>query len=226
MHQVCQYMESPTSVHHTTAKRILRYLTGTLHLGPSFRLGPLTLSAFTDVDWASDLDDRRSTSSLFVYLGPNPITWSAKKQLIVSRSSTKSEYRALALASAVVCWLQTLLKDLGVFIPEAPILWCDNIFALAITSKPVFHARTKHIEIDFQFVQECVLRKDLVVKLFLYLINLLISSPKAFLYIAFLIFAAISWLLFIPLRLRRDAEDKRLSYSRIQPCIQSSPYDL
>jgi hypothetical protein len=71
------------------AKRILRYLKGTLHLGISFKLGPLTLSAFTDADWAGDPDDRRSTSGLLVYLGPNPITWSAKKQLIVSRSSTK-----------------------------------------------------------------------------------------------------------------------------------------
>ncbi len=122
VHQVCQYMASPTSVHLTAAKRILRYLKGTLHLGLSFRPGPLTLSAFTDADWAGDPDDRRSTSGLLVYLGPNPITWSAKKQLTVSRSSTESEYRALALASAEVCWLRTLLKDLGVFISEAPIL--------------------------------------------------------------------------------------------------------
>uniref|UniRef100_A0A2N9HU52 Integrase catalytic domain-containing protein n=1 Tax=Fagus sylvatica TaxID=28930 RepID=A0A2N9HU52_FAGSY len=109
---------------------------GTLHLGLSFRPGPLTLSAFTDADWAGDLDDRRSTS----------------------------EYRALALASAEVRWLRTLLKDLGVFISEAPILWCDNISALAIASNPVFHARTKHIEVDFHFVHERVLRKDLAVK--------------------------------------------------------------
>jgi hypothetical protein len=82
----------------------------------------------------------------------------------VSRSSTESEYRALALASAEVCWLRTLLKDLGVFISEAPILWCDNISALAIASNLVFHARTKHIEVDFHFVHERVLRKDLAVK--------------------------------------------------------------
>ena len=74
VHQVCQYMASPTSVHLTTAKRILRYLTSTLHLGLSFRPGPLTLSAFTDADWAGDPNDRRSTSGLLVYLGPNPIT--------------------------------------------------------------------------------------------------------------------------------------------------------
>jgi hypothetical protein len=57
-----------------------------------------------------------------------------------------------------------LLKDLGVFVLEAPILWCENISTLAIASNPVFHARTKHIEVDFNFVRERVLRKDLAVK--------------------------------------------------------------
>ena len=57
-----------------------------------------------------------------------------------------------------------LLKDLGVFLRTLPILWCDNISALALASNPVFHARTKHIEVDFQFIRERVLRKDLVVK--------------------------------------------------------------
>jgi hypothetical protein len=111
VHQVCQYMASPTSVHLMAAKRILRYLKGTLHLGISFKPGPLTLSTFTDADWVGDQDDRRSISGLLVFLGPNPITWSAKKQLTVSRSSTELEYRALTLASAELCWFRTLLKD-------------------------------------------------------------------------------------------------------------------
>uniref|UniRef100_A0A2N9J617 Integrase catalytic domain-containing protein n=1 Tax=Fagus sylvatica TaxID=28930 RepID=A0A2N9J617_FAGSY len=125
---------------------------------------PLTLSVYSDADWAGDPDDRRSTSGLLVYLGSNPITWSAKKQATVSRSSTESEYRALATASAEVCWLRTLLKDLGIYLSQPPILWCDNVSALAIASNPVFHARTKHIEVDFHFIRERVLRKDLVVK--------------------------------------------------------------
>ena len=157
-------MAFPTSVHLMAAKRILRYLKGTLHLGLSFTPGPLTLSAFTDADWAGDPDDRRSTSGLLVFLSPNPITWSAKKQLTVSKSSTESEYRALALASVELCWLRTLLNDLGVFISTAPTLWCDNVSALAIASNPVFHACTKHIEVDLHFVRERVLRKDLTVK--------------------------------------------------------------
>uniref|UniRef100_A0A2N9J149 Reverse transcriptase Ty1/copia-type domain-containing protein n=1 Tax=Fagus sylvatica TaxID=28930 RepID=A0A2N9J149_FAGSY len=136
VHQVCQYMLAPTITHLAAAKRI----------------GLVTL------------DDRRFTSSFLIYLGSNAITWSAKKQPTVSRSSTESKYRALAFASAELCWIRTLLKDLGIFISDTPILWCDNVLALAIASNPVFHARTKHIEVDFHFVRERVLRKDLIVK--------------------------------------------------------------
>jgi hypothetical protein len=164
VHQVCQYMSAPTSTHLAAAKRVLRYIRGTLHHGIEFTPGPLTLSAYTDADWAGDPDDRRSTSGFLIYLGSNAITWSAKKQPTVSRSSTESEYRALAFASAELCWIRTLLKDLGIYIHDPPILWCDNVSALAIASNPVFHARTKHIEVDFHFVRERVLRKDLVVK--------------------------------------------------------------
>jgi hypothetical protein len=164
VYQVCQYMSTPTTTHLAAAKRVLRYIRGTLHHGIEFTPGPLTLSAYINADWAGDPDDCRSTSRLLVYLGNNAITWSAKKQPTMSRSSTQSEYRALAIASAKICWLSTLLKDLGIYIFDPPILWCDNVSALAIASNPVFHARTKHIEVDFHFVRERVLHKDVVVK--------------------------------------------------------------
>ena len=154
VHQVCQYMLAPTSIHLAAAKRVLRYIKGTLHHGIEFTNGPLSLSAYIDADWAGDPDDKRSTSGFLIYLGSNVITWSAKKQPTVSRSSTESEYRALAFASAELCWIRTLLKDLGIYINDPPILWCDNVSALAIASNPVFHARTKHIEVDFHFVRE------------------------------------------------------------------------
>jgi hypothetical protein len=164
VHQVCQYMSTPTTTHLAAAKRVLRYIKGTFNHGIEFTPGPLSLSAYIDADWAGDPDDRRSTSGFLVYLGHNAITWSAKKQATVSRSFTESEYRALAIASAELCWVRCLLKDLGIFLTNPPTLWCDNVSALAIASNPVFHARTKHIEVDFHFVRECVLCKDLVVK--------------------------------------------------------------
>ena len=162
--QTCQFMANPTSNHLQATKRILRYLQGTVHQGLSFTPSPLVLSAYSDADWAGDPLDWKSISGIVVFLGHSLITWSAKKQPTVSRSSTEVEYRALASVAAELCWIRMLLKYLGVFLCAAPILWCDNVSTLAIASNPVFHARIKHIEVDYHFVKERVLRHDLQVK--------------------------------------------------------------
>ena len=88
VHQVCQFMSAPYEAHLIAAKHILRYVSGTLNFGIFFQHGPLSLFAFSNSDWARDPYNRRSTTGFLVYLGLNPITWSAKKQNIVSRSST------------------------------------------------------------------------------------------------------------------------------------------
>uniref|UniRef100_A0A2N9FGX9 Reverse transcriptase Ty1/copia-type domain-containing protein n=1 Tax=Fagus sylvatica TaxID=28930 RepID=A0A2N9FGX9_FAGSY len=162
VNQVCQFMHKPTDAHLMAAKRILRYLRGTLHRGLLFRPSSLHLQAYADADWAGDPVDRRSTSGNIVFLGSTPITWVSKKQNTVSRSSTEAEYRSLASATAELFWIRMVLKDLGIFLPNPPILWCDNLSALALASNPVFHARTKHIEVDYHFVREKVLRRDVV----------------------------------------------------------------
>ena len=139
-------------------KRILRYIKGTLHHGIHFQPSPLALSAYCDADWASDPLDRKSITAMVVFLGSSPITWFAKK-LTVARSSIKAEYSALATTAAELSWLRMILKDLGVSLP--PMLWCDNVFALALASNPIFHARTKHIEVDYPYICEKVLAKEL-----------------------------------------------------------------
>jgi len=87
------------------------------------------------------------------------------KQATVSRSSTEAEYKALANATAEVIWVQSLLDELGVVQSRPPILWCDNIGATYLTVNPVFHARTKHIEVDYHFVREHVAQKLLDVRI-------------------------------------------------------------
>uniref|UniRef100_A0A2N9H263 Reverse transcriptase Ty1/copia-type domain-containing protein n=1 Tax=Fagus sylvatica TaxID=28930 RepID=A0A2N9H263_FAGSY len=104
VNHICQFMHQPTDHHLVVAKRILRYVQGTLHHGLTFRPGPLSLTAFTDSDWAGDPMDRRSTTGLIVFLGHNPITWQSKKQPTVARSSTEAEYRALANCAADLAW--------------------------------------------------------------------------------------------------------------------------
>lgn len=115
MHQVFQFMSKPTDVHLVAAKRILHYLNGTADYGIFLQLGPFSLSAFSDSYRASDPFEQRSTTGFLVYLSYNPITWSAKKQLTVSHSSTESKYRALASTATEQCSLRQLLKDLSIF---------------------------------------------------------------------------------------------------------------
>jgi histone deacetylase 1/2 len=165
VNKVCQYLHAPTTVHWTAVKRILRYITGTASLGLTFRKSPSTLvNAFSDADWAGCVDDRKSTGGFAVYFGPNLISWSARKQPTVSRSSTEAEYKALANATAEIIWVESLLKELGVKRKQTSCLWCDNMGATYLSANPVFHARTKHIEIDFYFVRDRVGKRLLEIR--------------------------------------------------------------
>ena len=130
VNKVCQYLHAPTTTHLTAVKRILRYVKDTISLGITFQQSPSTLlSAFSDVDWAGCLDDRRSTGGFAVFLGPNLISWSARKQATVSCSSTEAEYKSLANATAELRWVEALLRELGVSLQQRPCLWCDNLGA-------------------------------------------------------------------------------------------------
>ena len=92
VNQLCQFLHSPTTAHWSAVKRVLRYLKGTLHHGLYYGKGSLQLHAFSDSDWAGSVDDRRSTTRYAVFVGPCLVSWCAKKQPVVSKSSTESEY--------------------------------------------------------------------------------------------------------------------------------------
>ncbi|KAM2478675.1 hypothetical protein PS1_002490 [Malus domestica] len=121
------------------------------------------LTAFSDSDWAANLNTRRSITSYVVYLGSNPISWQSKKKNSVSRSSTEAEYKALAHTAADIAWIRNILKDLSVFLDAPPTIHCDNMSAIALSANLVFHSRIKHLNTDHHFVRERVHEGDLEV---------------------------------------------------------------
>lgn len=167
VNKVCQFLSNPLEEHWKAVKRILRYLSGTLHHGlliqPASPHQPLSLLGFCDADWASDPDDRRSTSGACVFLGPNLISWWSKKQRLVARSSAEAEYRSMAQLAAEILWVQSLLQELKCRL-LTPTILCDNLSTVTLAHNPVLHNRTKHMELDIFFVREKVLSKNLIVK--------------------------------------------------------------
>ena len=118
----------------------------------------LSLVDCTDSDWAGNQTDRRSTSGYFTFVEGNLVTWRSKKQNVVSRSNAESEYRIMTQSASEIIWIYQLLDEVGLKTSVPTKLWCDNQVAPHIASNPVFHERTKHIEIDCHFVREKILQ--------------------------------------------------------------------
>jgi hypothetical protein len=119
-------MHCPTSTHWTAAKRVLHYFKGTIDFGLHYTPGSLQLTGFCDSDLAGNPDDCLSTTGFGIFLGSNLISWSTKKQHVVSRFSTEAEYRAMALTTSNLYWLRMLFQELQVSLPSPPTIWCDN----------------------------------------------------------------------------------------------------
>lgn len=154
VNKLSQFMHKPTEDHWTAGKRVLRYLAGTSTHGIFFStINNLNLHAYSDADWGGDSDDYISTNAYITYLGCNPVSWSAKKQSGVARSSTEAEYRAIANTAAELSWICNLLTELGVILQQTPVVYCDNVGATFLCANPVFHSRMKHVALDYHFIR-------------------------------------------------------------------------
>lgn len=162
---VYQYMNQPTNFHFKLVKHIVKYIQGTLPQGICLLANnPLVIYGFLSADWAGCPITRRSTVGYCTYLGGNYISWSAKKQPTVVRSSIEVEYRAMASTTTELTWIMFLLRDIGLYLDQPPTLFCDNNSALLLTINLVFHSRTKHIDLDYHFVREKVALGSLVTR--------------------------------------------------------------
>lgn len=152
------FMQTPRLAHLQALEHTLRYLKGTSGQGILLNAsGPMRLQAFCDSDQASCPFSRRSVIGYMVLLGSSSINWKSKKQPTVSKSSAEAEYKAMSHAAAEVTWLVRLLFELGLSQLQPVTFHCDNQSALQIAKNPVFHERTKHIELDCHFTRDKVL---------------------------------------------------------------------
>ncbi|CAL2255838.1 unnamed protein product [Prunus armeniaca] len=152
---VSQFMHAPSEAHMDAVNRILRYLESSPGRGLMFaRHGHLDVEGHTDADWAGSVTDRRSTSGYFTFVGGNLVSWRSKKQKVVSRSSAEAEYRGMAHEVCELLWIRNLLRELGFRPKHAMQLNCDNKATIDIAHNLVQHDRTKHVEVDKNFIKE------------------------------------------------------------------------
>jgi len=162
-----QFMHSPKASHMEAALRLVRYLKSAPGLGIlMLSVGGTELKVFCDADWGACINSRRSITGYLVQYGGSPISWKSKKQVTVSRSSAEAEYRAMASTAAEIVWIVGLFEELGVKITLPVPLYSNNTSALQIAANPVFHERTKHIDIDCHFVREKI-QEGLIVTAYL-----------------------------------------------------------
>ncbi|CAL9028013.1 unnamed protein product [Prunus brigantina] len=131
-----RYMQNPKKSHLDAVRRILRYVKSTIDYGLLYKKG----------------EDCKLVGT---------ISWCSKRQPTVSLSTTEAEYRAAAMAAQEITWLTQLMNDLHQMVDYSVPLYCDNQSAVRLAENPVFHARTKHVEIHYHFIREKVLQEEI-----------------------------------------------------------------
>ena len=196
-------MHDPRVEHMAAFHRILRYIKGTLDHGLQLYQSPISsLLSYTDADWSGCPDTHRSTSGYCVFLGDNLISWSAKRQPTVSKSSAKAEYRGVANVVSKTCWIHNLLLELHCSISTATLVYCDNVSAVYLSDNQVHHSVLNISK--WMFI--LFVRRLNVVKfesfMFRLVIKLLTFLPRAFLKFFLMIFFPVSAFANLSIRLR------------------------
>jgi hypothetical protein len=165
---LARFLESPHTTHMESALHVVRYIKATKDYRLTLGGKDFILSGYSDTNWGTELH-RHSISGYTFSTGVGVISWSSKKQPIITLSSTESEYVALTHAAKEAKWLRSLAREilpvvgLGSYVDKfrPTILYCDNQGAIKLSTNPVFHARTKHIDIHFHFIRQTITGRDL-----------------------------------------------------------------
>ena len=160
---VAQFTQNPDPEHWKALDRIFCYLYHTIDHSVTFgnvAQDELDLVGYTDANWGEDTTTRRSTGAYIFTLNGGPVSWSAKRQATVALSSTEAEYIALCQACREAVSLRELLTELGYHKRATTIrIHVDNQGAIALGKNANFHKRTKHVDIQYHYVRECVSNK-------------------------------------------------------------------
>lgn len=149
---VSRFQHCATKTHWNAILRIFRYLKHTSNFGIEYVYKP-ELNGYSDADFGGDRDTRRSTSGYVFLYGQGAVTWASRRQTSVALSTTESEYVAASLATKELIWLRQLFSEVNVN-TDTSTIFIDNQSAIKLIQNPVFHKRTKHIEIHYHFIRE------------------------------------------------------------------------
>lgn len=154
-------MHHPLNLHFRLLKRVLHYIQALKSYGIPIVPTDLQLTAYCDLDWAGDVTDRKSITGFCIFLGSILVSWGAKKQNSVARSSTEVEYMALTSTAAELAWIHQLLAEMVHPLGSPTILYCDNSTAIAFAHNPILHAKTKHIDLYCHFIRDCIKKQHI-----------------------------------------------------------------
>lgn len=154
---ISRYMAKPTELHLQAAKKALTYIKGTMNYGICYKRGEdEKLVAFTDGDYAGDVEDRKSTSGYVFLLNSGAVSWSSKKQPLVTLSTTEAEFVATGACACQAVWVRRILEKLGYEHEGSTTIMCDSSSAIKLPKNPVMHGRSKHIDVRFHFPRDLV----------------------------------------------------------------------
>jgi hypothetical protein len=159
--QLAQHCENPGLSHWKSAKRVLKYLAGTREHGLCFgdNDSTLTLTGYSDADYAGDPDSRRSTSGFVFTLNGGAVTWASRRQPIVALSTMESEYIAASDTCREAVWLRRIIGELDKPLETTTLLLCDNESAISLAQNQEAHKRSKHIDVRYHYISEQVAKK-------------------------------------------------------------------
>ncbi|MBW0514370.1 hypothetical protein O181_054085 [Austropuccinia psidii MF-1] len=159
VNQLSRYSTKPNRCHWSALKHLLRYLKGTRNkrLIYSRNLGKEQLTGWADANYANIKEDRKSISGYVILAYGNPVCWLSKKQSVIAQSTTEAEYISMNICLKQLRWLTFVFSDLGQKIDQ-PILYNDNSGAVIISKQASLNANTRHIEVRYPYVCDCVMK--------------------------------------------------------------------